>query len=62
MIKKTLVLFIGIMLLAWCGVWVGISVAETTDNKSQLTVPWDEFKRLLHLDEDPGQRPRRRIP
>jgi hypothetical protein len=56
MIKKTLVLFIGAMLLTWCGLYGGLHggahAAETTDNKSQLTVPWDEFKRLLHLDED----------
>jgi hypothetical protein len=50
--KKTLVFFIGIMLLAWCGVYGGVYAAETTDNKSQLTVPWDEFKRLLRLDEE----------
>jgi hypothetical protein len=50
--KKTVVFFIGIMLLAWCGLHGGVYAAENTDNKSQLTVPWDEFKRLLHLDED----------
>jgi len=47
------VVFIGMMLLAWCGLHGGgVCAAETTDNKSQLTVPWDEFKRLLRLDED----------
>jgi len=50
--RITSIVFIGMMLLTWCGVLVGVSNAETTDNKSQLTVPWDEFKRLLHLDED----------
>jgi hypothetical protein len=50
--KKTLLVFIGIMLLTWCGLYSGVHAAETTDNKSQLTVPWDEFKRLLRLDED----------
>jgi hypothetical protein len=49
--KIALVAFIGIILLAWCGLYAG-AYAETTDNKSQLTVPWEEFKRLLHLDED----------
>jgi len=50
------VVFIGMMLLAWCGLYGGlhggVCAAETTNNKSQLTVPWDEFKRLLRLDED----------
>jgi len=46
------VVFIGMMLLAWCGLFGGVYAADTTDNKSQLTVPWDEFKRLLRLDED----------
>ena len=50
------VVFIGMMLLAWCGLYGGLHggvyAAETTNNKSQLTVPWDEFKRLLRLDED----------
>jgi len=54
--KKTVVFFIGVMLLAWCGLYGGLHggayAAEQTDNKSQLTVPWDEFKRLLRLDED----------
>jgi hypothetical protein len=50
--KKTLVFFIGMMLLAWCGLLGGVYAAGQTDNRSQLTVPWDEFKRLLHLDED----------
>jgi hypothetical protein len=50
--KMTLVFFIGMMLLAWCGFYGGVCAAETTGNKSQLTVPWEEFKRLLHLDED----------
>ena len=54
--KKTLVVFIGIMLLIWCGLYGGLCGgvygAETKGNESHLTVPWEEFKRLLHLDED----------
>jgi len=46
------VVFIGMMLLAWCGLHGEVRAAETTNNKSQLTVPWDEFKRLLRLDEE----------
>jgi hypothetical protein len=44
--------FIGVMLLAWCGLYGGVYAADSSGDKSQLTVPWDEFKRLLHLDED----------
>ena len=50
--RIALVAFIGMMLLAWCGLYGGVYAAETTDNKSHLTVPWDEFKRLLRLDEE----------
>lgn len=50
--RKTLIIFIGTMLLVCSGLSIGVYADEDTNKKSQLTVPWDEFKQLLHLDED----------
>ena len=44
--------FIIAMFLVCSGLWAGVAADETTDDKSQLTVPWDEFKKLVNLDED----------
>ena len=45
-------ILIGTILLI-CSVFVvGVSAEENVNKKSQLTVPWDEFKSLLNLDED----------
>ena len=40
------------MLLICSGLSVRVYAEENIDEKSQLTVPWDEFKKLLRLDEN----------
>ncbi len=49
---KLSVIFVVVLLLLNIGICVGIQAQEARDQKSQLTVPWDEFKKLLHLDEN----------
>jgi hypothetical protein len=48
----TLGFLMALTLLAWCGLPPGAYGGEDAAHKSQLTVPWDEFKRLLHLEDD----------
>ena len=43
---------IGTVLLISIGLRTMVYADEDAVNKSQLTVPWDEFKKLLNLDED----------
>lgn len=50
--RKIFVMFVGSMLLLTIGSWVGIHAQEAKEQKSRLTVPWDEFKKLMHLDEN----------
>ena len=50
--KRICVIFTGIILLLTSGLWIESRAQEAKDQKSQLTIPWDEFKKLLHLDEN----------
>ncbi|UCE17605.1 MAG: hypothetical protein JSV84_12055 [Gemmatimonadota bacterium] len=43
---------VGIIILICGGFLTGISADELMSQGSQLTVPWDEFKKLVNLDED----------
>ena len=49
--RRMLIGLIGIMILIRSGLLGGVYADENTNKKSQLTVPWDEFRQLLHLDE-----------
>jgi hypothetical protein len=49
--RKMFIGLIGIMILIPSGLLVEVYADENANKKSQLTVPWDEFKQLLHLDE-----------
>jgi hypothetical protein len=40
------------MLIVCSGFLVEVHADETIRGESQVTVPWDEFKKLLHLDEN----------
>jgi len=40
------------MILVCTGFLVWVYADENTNKESELTVPWDEFKKLLHLDEN----------
>ena len=50
--RKLLISFIWTLLLVFTGLLVGVYAQDNTNNKSQLTVPWDEFKKLLQLREN----------
>lgn len=50
--RKVFISLLVTVFLTWCGLWTGIYADEGTGKESQLTVPWDEFKQLLHLDEN----------
>ena len=49
---KKQIYFISVMLVLSCGLLADAFADESTDQESQLTVPWQEFKKLLHLDEN----------
>jgi len=44
--------FVLTTLLVFCGLFGNVYAQENTGRNSQLTVPWEEFKKLLNLDED----------
>ena len=50
--KKLLVLWIAAVLLIVNGIFVVVSAQETQNTKGELTIPWDEFKKLLNLEAD----------
>ncbi|MCI0691482.1 hypothetical protein L0337_05675 [candidate division KSB1 bacterium] len=50
--KRILTAFVGTTLLACGGIFAEAYTQDNANNKSQLTVPWDEFKKLLQLRED----------
>jgi len=49
--RRIFIGLIGIMILIGSGLLAGVYADEKNNKKSRLTVPWDEFKQLLHLDE-----------
>jgi hypothetical protein len=50
--KRISVCAIVIAVLMVSGLWIAAHAQDDPDNEGKLTVPWDEFKRLLNLDED----------
>jgi hypothetical protein len=50
--KKLLVLWIAAVLLIGNGIFVAVSAQETQNPNGELTIPWDEFKKLLNLEAD----------
>ena len=49
---RALLSLITTLFLIWIGPTTMIYADESAESKSQLTVPWDEFKKLVNLDED----------
>lgn len=50
--RKILTILIATMLLVLSGMSADTYAEDDTNKGSNLTVPWDEFKKLLHLDEN----------
>ena len=51
--KKILTSVIATMLLLFSCLLIGVSAQEkNTDKTGELTIPWDDFKKLVNLDED----------
>lgn len=50
--KILLVLWLAAVLLIGSGNFITISAQETQNSKGELTIPWDEFKKLLNLEAD----------
>lgn len=50
--KNVILVLIGMMLLLHGGMVTRADADENMDKEGRLTVPWDEFKALLNLDED----------
>jgi hypothetical protein len=50
--RKLSISFFTALLLLFSGLFLGVFADENINDKSQLTVPWDEFKKLIHLAED----------
>jgi hypothetical protein len=50
-IRKFILICIEISILLLCGFHSGIYADENSKSKSQLTAPWEEFKKLFHLDK-----------
>ena len=50
--KKVLVLVIAAVLLSVSGHFINVSAQEVKNPKGELTIPWDEFKKLLNLEAD----------
>jgi hypothetical protein len=50
--KPVLIVTIAVVLLMMGGGLFAPRAQEAADSRGELTVPWDEFKKLLNLDED----------
>ena len=50
--RKILTILTATMLLVLSGMSADTYAEDATNKGSNLTVPWDEFKKLLHLDEN----------
>ncbi len=51
--KKIFISIIAVTLLMFSGLLIGVYAQEkNADKESRLTVPWDEFKKLVNIDEN----------
>ena len=51
--KRIFISIIAITLLMFSGLLIGVYAQEkNADKESRLTVPWDEFKKLVNIDEN----------
>ena len=50
--KKTLLSLTVLMVLLISGLIGNVTAQEDKDKTSHLTVPWDEFKKILRIDEN----------
>ncbi|UCG51456.1 MAG: hypothetical protein JSW58_14915 [Candidatus Latescibacterota bacterium] len=50
--KRSSIRAIMIVMFVVCGLFVTAHAQDKPDDEGKLTMPWDEFKRLVNLDED----------